>query len=229
MRFSGITANPLVGTISDKLAVAGGRAVLTEVPEMFGAETILMSRAADKNIFDKTVAMVNGFKSYFQKYNQVVYENPSPGNKQGGITTLEEKSLGCVAKGGTAAVSNVLNYGECASGTGLHLLYGPGNDIVALTALAASGAQLVLFTTGRGTPLGGTVPTIKIASTNELAARKSNWIDFSAGELLEGKLLDTLSDELFEYIVRVASGEIKTKNEINGYREIALFKDGVTL
>ena len=222
---SGITANPLVGRFSDRLIAHGGSCILTEVPEMFGAEHLLMERSASSEVFDKNVRMINGFKDYFTSHGQTVYENPSPGNKAGGITTLEEKSLGCVQKGGTAEVVDVLGYGECVKEKGLSLLDGPGNDIVAITNLAAAGAQIILFTTGRGTPLGGPVPTVKIATNKDMAARKRNWIDFDASPVLDGRDLD---EELFEYVISVAEGT-ETKNEINGYREIAIFKNGITL
>ena len=227
--FSGITANPLCGRLTDRFTSAGGRAVLTEVPEMFGAETILMNRAKNKSVFNDIVTMINGFKDYFVRHGQTVYENPSPGNKEGGITTLEEKSLGCIQKGGTAPVNAVLSYGEQCTQAGLNLLTGPGNDIVSCTNLTASGANIILFTTGRGTPLGAPVPTIKIASNSVLAKKKANWIDYDAGEILEGKSFDTAADELLKQLLDVASGKVKTKNEMNGYREIAIFKDGVTL
>jgi altronate hydrolase len=227
--FSGITANPLVGAFSDRLIAHGGTTVLTEVPEMFGAETLLMKRCVSEEVFRGCVEMVNGFKEYFLRHNQVVYENPSPGNKEGGISTLEEKSLGCTQKGGRGAVVDVLDYGARISRPGLNLLNGPGNDIVAVTVLAAAGAHLVLFTTGRGTPLGGPVPTVKISSNSELAARKKRWIDFDAGRLLDGVPMDPLADELFEQVVAIANGETTTRSEINGFREIAIFKDGVTL
>ncbi|EAX48870.1 Altronate dehydratase [Thermosinus carboxydivorans Nor1] len=226
--FSGITANPLVGAFSDLLIACGGSTVLTEVPEMFGAETILMNRAQDKAVFDKTVRLINDFKNYFMAYNQPIYENPSPGNKKGGITTLEEKSLGCTQKGGRATVVDVLGYGETVTRKGLNLLNGPGNDAVAATALAAAGCHLVLFTTGRGTPLGTAVPTVKIATNSELFRRKTTWMDFNAGELLEGKSLEALADEFFAYVLAVASGR-PTKAEEMGFREIAIFKNGVTL
>ena len=222
---SGITANPLVGRLSDRVIAAGGSCVLTEVPEMFGAEHLLMKRAVSREVFDKTVNLINDFKAYFIAHNQVVYENPSPGNKAGGITTLEEKSLGCVQKGGSAEVVDVLTYGDRLTKNGLSLLNGPGNDIVAVTNLAAAGVHIVLFTTGRGTPLGGAVPTVKISTNKALAEKKHGWIDFDASPTLEG--LD-LSDTLLDYILSVAGGE-ETKNEQNGYREISIFKDGVTL
>lgn len=223
--YSGITANPLVGRISDKLIAMGGSSVLTEVPEMFGAEHLLMRRAESKEIFDKTVSLINDFKDYFRRHDQVVYENPSPGNKAGGITTLEEKSLGCIQKGGTSKVVDVLTYGDRLTKNGLSLLNGPGNDAVAITNLMAVGVHIILFTTGRGTPIGSPVPTVKIATNKNLAQKKSNWIDFDASGVLEG---NPLTDELFNYIIEVASGK-ETKNEINNYREIAIFKDGVTL
>lgn len=226
--FSGITANPLCGFITDKIVSFGGRAILTEVPEMFGAEQILMKRAENEAVFKKMAGMINSFKNYFVSYGQSVSENPSPGNKKGGITTLEEKSLGCVAKGGNAVVTDVLSYGEKCTKSGLSLLTGPGNDIVSCTNLAASGANLILFTTGRGTPLGSVVPTIKISSNTELFRRKPNWIDFDAGKVLSGISFEELRDELFEFIIKVANGE-ETKNEINDEKEIAIFKDGVTL
>ncbi len=226
--FSGITANPLVGVFSDILIENGGSSVLTEVPEMFGAESILMNRAVNSEVFKKTVGLVQNFKEYFLKYNQPVYENPSPGNKDGGISTLEEKSVGCTQKGGLSPVVDVLDYGEPVKSKGLNLLNGPGNDMVAVTALAASGCHLILFTTGRGTPLGGPVPTVKISSNSDLAQRKSRWIDFDAGSIVEGMSIQSLSKELFENVIQVADGQ-KTRNELNGYREIAIFKDGVTL
>ena len=226
--FSGITANPLVGNLSDRIISFGGSCVLTEVPEMFGAEHLLMERCESKEIFDKTVNLINNFKDYYKRHNQVIYENPSPGNKAGGITTLEEKSLGCVQKGGLSKVVDVLDYGDRLSKNGLSLLNGPGNDIIAITNLAAAGVHLILFTTGRGTPIGAPVPTVKIATNNNLARVKKNWIDFDASPLLNGKSMDELTNDFLDYILNVASGE-KTKNELNGYREISIFKDGVTL
>ena len=223
--FSGITANPLVGRLSDKLISYGGSCVLTEVPEMFGAEHLLMQRCESMEIFDKTVALINDFKDYYTRHNQVIYENPSPGNKKGGITTLEEKSLGCVQKGGLSKVVDVLDYGDTLTKNGLSLLNGPGNDIVAVTNLMAIGVHMILFTTGRGTPLGSAVPTVKIATNHELAMKKSGWIDFDASPMLSG--VDQ-TKELFDYVLKVAGGE-KTKNEENGYEEISIFKDGVTL
>ena len=223
--FSGITANPLVGRFCDALTSFGGSCVLTEVPEMFGAEHLLMNRCENEEIFEKTVKLINDFKEYYIRHNQVVYENPSPGNKKGGITTLEEKSLGCVQKGGLSTVVDVLDYGERLTKNGLSLLNGPGNDIVAVTNLMAAGVNLILFTTGRGTPLGAPVPTVKIATNNDLATRKKNWIDFDASPLLKG---EDVTDKLIEYVISVANGE-KTKNEENGYEEISIFKDGVTL
>ncbi|WP_223701497.1 UxaA family hydrolase [Sutcliffiella deserti] len=227
--FSGITGNPLVGAFSDKLISYGGTTVLTEVPEMFGAETILMERAKDEQVFSKIVDLVNDFKEYFIKHDQVVYENPSPGNKAGGITTLEEKSLGCVQKGGFATIEDVLPYGGRVTKPGLNLLQGPGNDLVSVTALSAAGAHIVLFTTGRGTPFGGPVPTVKISTNSDLYKRKSNWIDFNAGELVQGKNIERLTEEMFEYVLKLASGEIRTHNEKNGFKEISIFKDGVIL
>lgn len=226
---SGITANPLVGSVSDRLIAAGGTAILTEVPEMFGAETILMNRAADEAVFGNIVSLINDFKQYFIRHHQEIYENPSPGNKDGGISTLEEKSLGCTQKGGHATVTDVRPYGERVVKTGLNLLEAPGNDLVSVTALSAAGAHIVLFTTGRGTPFGGPVPTVKISTNSELAQRKKNWIDFDAGRLLEGKSMGELTDEIWEQLVKLASGETHTHNENNGFREIAIFKDGVIL
>lgn len=225
---SGITANPLVGRFCDALTAMGGTAILTEVPEMFGAEQVLMDRADSKDIFDKTVGMINGFKEYFVKHGQVVYENPSPGNKAGGITTLEDKSLGCVQKGGQAVVKGVLAYGERVSTPGLNLLTGPGNDIVSTTALTAAGCNLILFTTGRGTPLGAPVPTMKVATNTPLAIHKANWIDFNAGRLLEEDA-DVVTKNLLKLVEECANGTYRTKNEQNGYAEISLFKDGVIL
>ena len=223
--YSGITANPLVGRLSDEVIARGGRCVLTEVPEMFGAEHLLMARAENEEIFNKSVKLINDFKDYYTRHNQVIYENPSPGNKKGGISTLEEKSLGCIQKGGLSKVVDVLDYGDVISKNGLSLLNGPGNDIVAITNLTAAGVHIILFTTGRGTPVGGPVPTVKIATNHSLAQRKTNWIDFDASPTLEG---NPLTNELFEYILRVAEGE-QTKNELHSYREISIFKDGVTL
>ena len=223
--YSGITANPLVGRLSDKVISHGGSCVLTEVPEMFGAEHLLMQRCESREVFDKTVKLINDFKDYYTRHNQVIYENPSPGNKKGGITTLEEKSLGCVQKGGLSKVVDVLDYGDVLTKNGLSLLNGPGNDIVAITNLMAAGVHIILFTTGRGTPVGAPVPTVKIATNHSLAERKANWIDFDASPTLSG---EPLTDELFEYVISVAEGR-ETRNEINDYREISIFKDGVTL
>ena len=228
--FSGITANPLVGRMADRLTGYGGTALLTEVPEMFGAEQQLMNRAKDRETFEQIVSMINRFKQYFIDHDQPIYENPSPGNKEGGLTTLEEKSLGAVQKGGRATVSQVLDYCEPVDKGGLALLYAPGNDGVSVTAEVASGATVVLFTTGRGTPLGFPVPTLKISSNTEIAERKPHWIDFNAGALLDGTAtMDELSDDLFDLILRVASGEQWARNEENDYREIAIWKEGVTL
>ena len=223
--FSGITANPLIGRLSDKVISMGGTCVLTEVPEMFGAETILMNRCVSREVFDRTVSLINNFKDYFVNHGQEIYENPSPGNKAGGISTLEEKSLGCTQKGGASAVTDVLDYGDIAQKSGLNLLNGPGNDIVAVTNLTACGCQMVLFSTGRGTPLGAPVPTVKVATNSGLFSHKRPWIDFNAGGIINGENLD---DSFFDYVVGVANGE-ETANERNGYREIAIFKDGVTL
>lgn len=226
--FSGITANPLVGKFSDYLIAQGGTTILTEVPEMFGAETLLMDRAKNEETFEKTVHLINDFKEYFMKYNQPVYENPSPGNKAGGITTLEDKSLGCTQKAGTETVIDVLKYGERLRKRGLNLLSAPGNDLVASSALAAAGCQMVLFTTGRGTPFGSFVPTMKISTNSQLYNFKRNWIDFNAGSLVEDKSIEDLLKEFVEYVIRVASGEL-INNEKNDFREIAIFKTGVTL
>ena len=225
---SGITANALVGSLSDAVITFGGSCLLTDVPEMFGAETLLMNRCVDEAIFEKAVRLINEFKEYFIRHGQAVYENPSPGNKEGGISSLEDKSLGCTQKGGASNVVDVLNYGETVRHPGLNLLQGPGNDIVAVTNLAAAGAHMVLFTTGRGTPLGGPVPTVKISSNTSLAQNKANWIDFDAGEMLHVDPKE-VSSRFFDYVIKVASGEAKTKNELNDYREISIFKDGVTL
>ena len=227
--FSGITANPLVGLFSDKLIAQGGSTILTEVPEMFGAETILMNRCVDQGVFDKTVNLINDFKEYFIRHDQVVYENPSPGNKKGGISTLEDKSLGCTQKGGSAPVVDVLKYGERVHTKGLNLLQSPGNDLVAATALAASGSHVVLFTTGRGTPFGCPVPTVKIATNSTLANKKKHWIDFNAGPIAEGKDMNELADEFFDYILDLASGRVQTRTEEHGIRDLAIFKNGVTL
>lgn len=225
--FSGITANPLIGEFSDLLIGSGGSTVLTEVPEMFGAETLLMNRAVDKKVFDDTVQLINDFKQYFKRYNQPISDNPSPGNKKGGITTLEDKSLGCVQKGGHAPVVNVMKYGGHDQKIGLNLLQGPGNDSISTTVLAASGCQMILFSTGRGTPWGTVVPTMKLATNSRLASHKANWIDFNAGKLLEGTAMEKLRDELFDLVLDVASGK-KTKAELRDFHEIAIWKDGVT-
>lgn len=226
--FSGITANPLLGRFSDFLIAQGGTTILTEVPEMFGAETILMNRCKDRETFNKTVHLINDFKEYFIKYDQPVYENPSPGNKAGGITTLEDKSLGCTQKAGNEKVVDVLKYGDRLEHKGLNLLSAPGNDLVAASALASSGCQMVLFTTGRGTPFGSYVPTMKISTNSNLYNFKRNWIDFNAGELVQGKSFDEVLKGFIDYIIKVASGEF-VNNEKNDFREIAIFKTGVTL
>ncbi len=226
--FSGITANPLVGEFSDFLVAQGGTSILTEVPEMFGAETILMNRCKTEDLFNQTVKMVNDFKEYFLSHGEPVGENPSPGNKAGGISTLEDKALGCTQKCGRAPVSGVLGYGDRLQTKGLNLLSAPGNDLVAATALASSGCQIVLFTTGRGTPFGTFIPTMKISTNTNLFNNKPNWIDFNAGELVDGTDMKTLLNKFVKKIISVANGE-KTNNEKNGYREISIFKNGVTL
>ena len=226
--FSGITANPLLGVFSDFLISQGGTTVLTEVPEMFGAETILMNRSESEEVFRKIVHLINDFKSYFIENKQPIYENPSPGNKAGGISTLEEKSLGCTQKAGSTVVRNVLSYGDRLKTKGLNLLSAPGNDLVASTALAAAGCHIVLFTTGRGTPFGTFVPTVKISTNSNLYIRKPHWIDFNAGHLLEGETMDDLCRSFVRYILEIASGAF-TSNEKSNYRETAIFKTGVTL
>jgi altronate hydrolase len=226
--FSGITANALCGKLTDKLTSFGTSAILTEVPEMFGAEKLLMKRCENEKVFNKCVNMINSFKQYFFSHNQECYENPSPGNHDGGITTLEEKSLGCIQKGGKAVITDVLEYSEHCKKQGLNLLTGPGNDIVSTTNLTAAGANIILFTTGRGTPLGASVPTIKVASNSRLAKRKSNWIDFNAGELIESNDFENMTEEIFKLLIDIASGR-QTKNEQNGYRDISIFKDGVIM
>ena len=225
---SGITANPTVGRFSDRLTALGGSTVLTEVPEMFGAENILFSRCMDEEVFNKAVRMVNNFKEYFVSHGQVVYENPSPGNKAGGITTLEDKSCGCVQKGGSAQIVDVLEYAEPVRKKGLNLLSGPGNDLVSATDLTAAGAHIILFTTGRGTPFGAPAPTVKISTNTALFEKKGNWIDFNAGSVAQGEDLDHAGDRLLDFVLEIASGK-KTHAEERGAREIAIFKDGVTL
>jgi altronate hydrolase len=226
--FSGVTANPLVGRIADKVSDAGGTPVLTEIPEVFGAEQVLLSRSASQAVFDGAVRVIDDFKRYFIDNNQPIYENPSPGNIAGGITTLEEKSLGAVQKGGRSSLVEVLRYGDQVGPHGLTLLEAPGNDAVSSTALTAAGATVILFTTGRGTPLGFPAPTLKIASNSALAARKPGWIDFDAGVVLSGTTMDTAADSLMDLVVATASGQ-PTKAELNGEREIAIWKQGVTL
>ena len=226
--FSGITANPLLGYFSDYLTSHGGTTVLTEVPEMFGAERILMSHCKNEEIFHKTVRLVNDFKQYFIDYNQPIYENPSPGNKAGGITTLEDKSLGCTQKAGHSQVVDVLKYGERLKTKGLNLLSAPGNDAVATSALAGAGCHMVLFTTGRGTPYGGFVPTMKIATNSQLAQKKKHWIDFDAGRLVYDVSTEQLLVDFVDLTVNTVNGK-PTKNELNEFRELAIFKSGVTL
>lgn len=225
---SGITANPTVGAFSDKLISMGGSTILTEVPEMFGAEVSLMNRCETEALFNQTVALINDFKNYFKNHNQTIYENPSPGNKKGGISSLEDKSLGCTQKSGSASIKGVLSYGERVKEKGLNLLSAPGNDLVASTALAASGAHIVLFTTGRGTPFACPVPTVKISTNNQLAEKKHNWIDFNCGVIVNGTPMDELSDDLLDFVLDIASGK-KSKSEEAGFHDMAIFKQGVTL
>ena len=226
---SGITANPVVGRFSDLLGAMGGSTVLTEVPEMFGAEGFLLDRCVNEEVFHKAVNMINGFKDYFIRHNEVVYDNPSPGNKQGGITTLEDKSCGCVQKGGSAPIMDVIGYGEPVTTKGLNMLYGPGNDLVSATALTAAGAHLILFTTGRGTPFGAPAPTMKLATNTPLATKKAAWIDFNAGVVADGtRTIDEAAHDLLDLVLEVASGK-KTWAEKKGFREISIFKDGVVL
>ncbi len=226
---SGITANPLLGRFSDFLSLNGATTVLGEVPEMFGAEKLLMARAKDEETFHKIVDLINEFKIYFKNHHQVIYDNPSPGNKKGGITTLEDKSLGCTQKAGASIVNDVLKMGERIKSHGLNLLCTPGNDLVATTTLGCAGCQMVLFTTGRGTPFGGFIPTVKIATNTTLATHKSNWIDYNAGDLVDKKDMNQLLEDFIDLICDIASGRKQTKNEINQFREISIFKDGVVL
>lgn len=225
---SGITANPVVGKFSDLLVARGGTTILTEVPEMFGAETLLMDRCADEALFDQAVSMINEYKRFFQSHGLAIYENPSPGNKKGGISTLEDKSLGCIQKSGFAPIKGVLSYGERVEKRGLNLLAAPGNDLVASTALAAAGAHMVLFTTGRGTPFASPVPTVKISSNTALYERKGNWIDFNCGSMTEGKRPEELGEALYRYVLETASGR-KVKSEEAGFHDMAIFRQGVTL
>lgn len=225
---SGITANPAVGRFSDMLVARGGSTVLTEVPEMFGAEGFLMNRCINKEVFEKAVSMINGFKNYFISHNEVVYDNPSPGNRQGGITTLEDKSCGCVQKGGTAPIMDVIGYGDAVVTKGLNMLYGPGNDLVSATAMTAAGAHLILFTTGRGTPFGAPAPTLKLSTNSRLAENKKGWIDFDAGPIVEGESIDDAAKRLLQLVIEVANGK-ETQTEKRGYRSISIFKDGVVL
>ena len=226
---SGITANPVVGRFSDMLVAQGGSTVLTEVPEMFGAEGFLMDRCINETVFHKAVDMINNFKQYFIRHNETVYENPSPGNKAGGITTLEDKSCGCVQKGGSAPIVDVIGYGDRVTAKGLNMLYGPGNDLVSSTALTAAGAHMVLFTTGRGTPFGAPAPTMKLSTNTPLALKKSGWIDFNAGVVADGtRTLDEAAEDLMSLVLETASGA-QTKAEAKGFREISIFKDGIIL
>ena len=225
---SGITANPTVGAFSDMMIARGGSTVLTEVPEMFGAEGMLLNRCVSEQVFNKATHMLNSFKNYFISHHETVYENPSPGNKKGGITTLEDKSCGCVQKGGTAPIADVIGYGDAVTAHGLNMLYGPGNDLVSATAMTAAGAHIVLFTTGRGTPFGAPAPTVKISSNSQLAARKSAWIDFDAGTVADGEPISAAAQRLFQLVLDIAGGKPSRSEEL-GYREIAIFKDGVTL
>ena len=226
--FSGITANPLLGMLSDWLVAQGGTTVLTEVPEMFGAETILMNRCANRDLFDQTVSLINDFKDYFLSHGEPVGENPSPGNKAGGISTLEDKALGCTQKCGKSLVRGVMPYGERLQTKGLNLLSAPGNDLVASTALASAGCHMVLFTTGRGTPFGTYVPTVKVSTNSNLYRNKPNWIDFNAGVIADGEPMEEVCKRFIDFVLGVASGN-ETNNERSGYHEIAIFKNGVTL
>lgn len=226
--FSGITGNPLLGKLSDYITYHGGTSVLTEVPEMFGAEQILMKRAKNELVFNKTVNLINDFKQYYKSHHQVIYDNPSPGNKNGGITTLEDKSLGCIQKGGRSEVCDVLSHTDRLKTKGLNLISAPGNDLISVTTLGMAGCHLVLFTTGRGTPFGGFIPTLKVSTNTELYDKKPKWIDFNAGQLIDGHSMDEVLNHFIETIVDVINGK-KTSNEKNNFREIAIFKDGVTL
>ena len=227
--FSGISGNPLLGRLSDRVISYGGNVILSEVPEMFGAEHLLMNRAKDQKVFEEIVDMVNRYKQYFIDNKQVVYENPSPGNKAGGITTLEEKSCGCIQKGGTSVINGVIDYGDVIKEPGLNLLYGPGNDLSSTTALGAAGCQLLLFTTGRGTPYGSFVPTAKVATNSTIYNKKKSWFDYNAGTVLEELSLDEACDDFLKKVVAIINGEVKTRNEEKEYKEIAIFKRGVIL
>ena len=227
--FSGITANVLCGIVNDEIVSYNGATIITEVPEMFGAEKILMARAINERVFNDIVDLINGYKNYFKKYNQTIYENPSPGNKKGGISTLEDKSLGCIQKGGTSPVVGVLDFGDSITDSGFYLLNGPGNDQISSTNLIASGATIIVFTTGRGNPFGTPVPTIKVASNSSLYNHKKHWIDFNAGEILEEMTFEEAKNKFMKELIDIASGIVKTKNEEYGFKDISIFKDGVIL
>lgn len=227
--FSGITANVLCGMVNDEIVSYNGGTLITEVPEMFGAEKLLMGKAINEEVFNDIVNLINGYKNYFKKYNETIYENPSPGNKKGGISTLEDKSLGCIQKGGTSPVVGVLDFGDSITNSGFHLLNGPGNDEVSCTNLIASGATIIVFTTGRGNPFGTPVPTIKVASNSKLYNCKKHWIDFNAGEILDGMAFEEAKDKFMKELIEIASGTVKTKNEEYGFKEISIFRDGVIL
>ena len=222
--FSGITANPLVGEISNRLIAAGGTSILTEVPEMFGAETLLMNRARNQEVFDKTVGLINHFKEYFMSYGEKINENPSPGNKAGGITTLEDKSLGCVQKGGRALVEDVLAYGDRGNEERPQPAAGTGERFSRLQCLSRCRSPYVTVYDGTGHAVACPVPTIKISSNSHLAGFKRNWIDFNAGTIAEGESREAAADRLFQYILDVASGRVHAKSEALDKHELAIFK-----
>lgn len=225
--FSGISANPSLGYASDILVRSGGTVLLTEVPEMCGAEHILASRAKDAATGRKIYAMVDWYKEYASKFGAVLNQNPSTGNKAGGLLNITIKSLGAIVKAGTTRIEDCVEYAETPRSRGLNLMQGPGYDQESTPGLVASGATVVVFTTGNGTTIGNAIaPVIKLASNNRVFERMSQDIDISAGDVITGKeSIAEVGTRLFEHIRRVSSGEIQAKAEILKHREFQFWAE----
>ena len=227
--FSGITANPAVGLVSDKLVQAGATVILAEIPEMIGAEQALSERFDNQEVKEKLFSRIREYVEISRGYGcDLLGINPTPGNIKSGLSSIEEKSLGCIAKGGSSKIREFVGYAERPRSKGLVVMDTPGNDPESVTGIVAGGAHIVLFTTGLGTPLGNPVaPIIKIASNNDAYARMRDYLDINAGEVVSGVNVSVVAARIFEFLIRVCNGE-KTASERNRCREFAINRIGPT-
>jgi altronate hydrolase len=228
--FSGITANPALGVASDILASYGGSAVLAETTEIFGAEHLLVRRARNRQVAERLLARIADYRTYLNRFGGSFDDNPAPGNKEGGLSNILEKSLGAVAKGGTSPLMEVVDYAERVTTPGLVFMNTPGYDPVSLAGLAAGGANVIAFTTGRGSAIGfATIPVIKIATNSATYRRMRDNMEVNAGAIVDGeRSIGEVGREIFEMVLRVASGE-RTASERLGHREFVPWRIGPVL